>query len=124
MQKHNLVQATGAFTYYLKKENTTYTSVDVNANYSFTTIENMGKLYGIAGLNYLSWSFDTPDHGGNIPGLGHLLDDLASDSEFGVNLGIGLKMDLSEKMLLCPEFMYSSAGSGYIRLGARLMFKF
>ncbi len=141
--------ATGAFTYYLEKNNLTWTNIDLNANYVFTEVGKMGKLYGIAGLSYLTSSYDydkidvpnvpndTPDFPtGFAPssfeaednpweGLGKALgavDD--STSSVGLNLGIGLKMDLSEKMVLCPELVYTTANTGHIRLGAKLMFKF
>ncbi len=99
--------ATGSFTYFLKKDGVTNTAIDLNANYIFTEIENVGKLYGLAGLNHLTASFE-----------GH------SASNTGVNLGAGLKMEMSDKMFLCPELKYSTTGSGYISLGAKLMFKF
>ncbi len=112
--------ATGAFTYYFEKDNVTWTNIDLNANYTFTEIENIGKLYGIAGFSHLTASVDIPKYiEGNITYGGGSI----SESKTGVNLGAGLKMDLSEKMLLCPELMYTSTGSGHIRIGAKLMFK-
>ncbi len=113
--------ATGAFTYYLEKDNLTWTNIDLNANYSFTEVGKTGKLYGLAGLSYLSTSFDMPkqEYEGHTYGGGSV-----SDSKVGLNLGAGLKMGLSEKMLLCPELMYTTTGGGHIRLGAKLMFKF
>ncbi len=137
--------ATADFTYYLEKDNMKWTTVDLNANYSFTDLGNTGKLYGIAGMSYLNCSidydFDIPNGGGDhpdfpdfpepgsdIPGVDDVLNNLKdaaedSSSKIGVNLGLGLKMDLSEKMLLCPELLYSSAYSGHFRFGAKLMFK-
>lgn len=112
--------ATASFTYYLEKDNASYSSIDVNANYTFTEIENVGKMYGIAGINHFMVSVDTPKvsyEGIDVGGGSY------TDSKTGVNLGLGLKMDLSEKMLLCPELIYSSAYEGRISFGAKLMFK-
>ncbi len=108
--------ATGSFTYFLKKDGVKNSAIDLNANYIFTEIENVGKLYGLVGLNHWTVSTDKIVIAGVTIG--------GSSSETGVNLGAGLKMEMSEKMLLCPELKYSTTGSGYFSLGAKLMFKF
>lgn len=43
--------AAPSFTYFLKKNMVNWSSLDLDANYNFTEIENLGKLYAIGGLN-------------------------------------------------------------------------
>ncbi|TDN99073.1 outer membrane beta-barrel protein [Sunxiuqinia elliptica] len=107
--------ATASFTYFLEKDYLQWTAFDFNANYNLTDIENLGTLYGIGGINITSVSFD-------FPGIDDDMFDSSSHSEFGVNLGAGLNVDLSEKMVLAPEMMFTISDINYFRIGAKLMF--
>lgn len=111
--------ATASFTYFLEKDYLQWTAFDFNANYNLTDIENLGTLYGIGGINITSVSVDFPDFEfeDEVVNVGS-----ASSSDFGINLGAGLNIDLSEKMVLAPEMTYTVSSGGYLRLGAKLMF--
>lgn len=109
--------ATASFTYFLEKDYLQWTAFDFNANYNLTDIENLGTLYGIGGINITSVSFDFPNFEHDDFSL-----ESHSSSDFGINLGAGLNIDLSEKMVLAPEMTYTVSSGGYLRLGAKLMF--
>lgn len=109
--------AAPAFTYFLKKNYVTWSSLDLNANYQITDIENFGALYGIGGLGLTFWGFDAEDLGlEDYPGM---LD--TKTTEFGVNIGAGLNIATSEKMAIAPEIMYSLGGASYLRIGVKVM---
>ncbi len=109
----------GAFTYFLEKDHLKWTAVDFNANYNLTELSGIGQLYGIGGVNITSVSIDLPtiDLGGFGSAGGS-----ASSSNFGVNLGAGVNIALSEKMVLAPELTYTLSSGGYLRIGAKLLF--
>ncbi len=111
--------ATGSYTHFLEKDYIKWSAIDFNANYNLNEIENFGKLYAIGGINITTIKFDFPgvDLDGFSMGGGS-----ASDSNFGLNIGAGLKVDLSEKMILAPEMTYTIGNTGYLRIGAKLMF--
>jgi opacity protein-like surface antigen len=108
--------ATGSYTHFLEKDYIKWSAIDFNANYKLSEIENLGKLYAIGGINITTIKFD-------YPGLSELIGSSASDSNFGLNIGAGLKVDLSEKMILAPEMTYSISSVSYLRIGAKIMFK-
>jgi opacity protein-like surface antigen len=108
--------ASGAFTYFLEKDNVKWSALDFNANYNITEIENVGALYGIGGINITMVKVD-------IPGLDDLLGSSStSSSDFGINLGAGLNLELSDKITLAPELCYTIVNGGYLRAGVKLMF--
>ena len=123
-----------AFTYFLKKDGLTWMSLDLDANYIITEIDNVGSLYGIGGLNVTFFNFKIDynfeeytiqtksatvyDPYGSINGTS------ISGSNFGVNLGIGLKIPVGESMAVAPEIRYTIIDGGYLRIGAKFMFGF
>ncbi|WP_321296370.1 outer membrane beta-barrel protein [Marinifilum fragile] len=107
--------ATGVFTYFLEKDYVKWSTLDFNANYNLTEIENVGTLYGLGGINVTMAKID-------IPGLSEVLGSSTSSSDFGLNLGAGLNIGLSDKMTLAPEVSYTISSGGYLRAGAKLMF--
>ncbi len=109
--------ATGSYTHFLEKNNIKWSAIDFNANYNISEIDNLGQFYAIGGINITTVKID-------IPGFSNFINDSSvSESNFGVNIGAGIKIDLSDKMLLAPEMTYSLKTGGYLRIGAKLMFK-
>jgi opacity protein-like surface antigen len=104
----------------LKKDYVKWSAIDFNANYELSKIDNLGSIYAIGGINITTIKIDIPgiDLDGFSMGGGS-----ASDSNFGVNIGAGLKVDLSEKMIIAPEMTYSISSGSYLRIGAKLMFR-
>ncbi len=109
----------GAFTYFLEKDNVKWTAIDINANYNLTEVSGVGILYGIGGINITSVKIDLPSI--NLGEFGSV-GGSASASNFGVNLGAGVNIELSEKMVLAPELTYTVSSGGYLRIGAKLLF--
>jgi len=109
--------ASGSYTHFLEKDYVKWSAIDFNANYNISEIENIGKLYAIGGINITTVKID-------IPGLSEFFGSSStSESNLGLNIGAGLKVDLSEKMILAPEMTYSISSGSYLRIGAKLMFK-
>ena len=134
---NELWAAAPSFTYFLKKDYMTFSSLDFNANYQITDIDNLGGLYGIGGLGLTFWGFDFggddfggSDWEGEYDGLDDYVDPQMSlagsldtnTTEFGVNLGLGLNIATSEKLDIAPEIMYTFGGVNYLRIGVKVMF--
>ena len=107
--------AAPSFTYFLKKDYVTWMALDLDANYLFSEMENLGSLYAIGGLNMtffdINYEFDFGDyHDGGFSG-----------SDFGVNLGIGLIVPAGEKLAIAPEIRYTLGGANYARVGVKVM---
>lgn len=64
---------------------------NANVHYIFFEDESM-NAYGLAGINYASLTIETPSI--TIPGLGTIGGGSATESEIGLNLGIGAMLDL------------------------------
>jgi hypothetical protein len=114
--------AAPSFTYFLKKDDLTWSALDFNANYQFTEIENIGGLYGIGGLGLTFWGFDSKETGLDefAEFYGGSLD--TNTTELGVNLGLGLNIATTEKLAIAPEIMYTFGGTNYLRIGVKVMF--
>ncbi|MCH4896920.1 hypothetical protein E0494_09430 [Marinilabiliaceae bacterium JC040] len=112
--------ATSDFTYFFEKDLVSWSAFDVNANYAFLKLDKIGSIYGIGGINITSVKIDIPKvaFGGALAGGGSV-----SESNFGFNIGAGLKIDLTDKILLAPEMSYTISSGSYFRLGVRLMYK-
>jgi len=79
--------------------------LDLDGTYTFVRENEKGKLYVLAGLNLLYQS--TPGYNYNYT---------------GVNLGVGWRLALGEKMELVPETRVTIGNLSYLRLGLKLMF--
>ncbi len=110
--------AAPAFTYFLKKDGLTWMALDLDANYKFVDLDDVGGLYGIGGLGmtFAHYKIDA-DFGeyGDFSASG-------TTSTVGLNLGVGLEIPLSEKMAVSPEMKYTISNGGYFRIGAKIMF--
>lgn len=80
-----------SFIYYFEKNNVSWWEINGNINYIFS--ENSATIYGIAGLNLTGVKVDT--------GFGS-----ASDSELGLNLGIGANFDAGGNLIPFAEAKY------------------
>ena len=111
--------AAPSFTYFLKKDFVNWSALDLDANYQISVLENIGKLYAVAGLNMtffkLTYEYDLGEYGGAFDGS-------VTGSNAGVNLGIGLIVPAGEKMTIAPEIRYTVGGANFIRIGAKVMF--
>lgn len=110
-----------SFTYFLGKEYYNLSVLDFDANYNITEIENIGSLYGIGGLSVSFWKFDL---GGGTIDLGDYgsYDTSYSESNIGLNLGLGLNVVSNENFAIAPEIKYTISNGGYLRIGAKILF--
>ena len=105
--------AAPSFTYFLKKNDYwTRITLDLDANYKFKEIEDIGVLYGIGGIAFTFDSFKWSDS--TLDGY--------SDTSLGLNLGIGLNVVIADKMTIAPELKYTIMSGGYLRIGAKFMY--
>lgn len=132
------------FTYYFKKDYTTYSTLDLDGHYVFSD-NGSNAFYALAGLNitFFKYKYDGPSYSGNdfspeydaydeyddIWGdMGDLYDDLLNldykDNELGVNVGVGGRFNLTDALDLNAEAKYTSTYSGYLSIGAGLLYKF
>lgn len=98
------------YSYFIKKTNTQWSTLDIDANYQFTGVGEKGSLYGIGGLNLTFWEYNGP-----------IVTDLKSEA-YCFNLGLGLNFDISEKLSIAPEMKYTFGDLDYFRMGVNFMF--
>lgn len=105
--------AAPSFTYILPKNEITWMVLDLDANYIITEVENLGKIYALAGLKVMFWSWDYDSN---------YIDLDTSGSDAGVNVGAGLILPINENLFLAPEIKYSIGDGDFLRLGAKILF--
>ncbi|OQX80570.1 MAG: hypothetical protein B6D64_03025 [Bacteroidetes bacterium 4484_276] len=105
--------AAPTFTYFFKKDNITWTVLDLDANYKITDLDKIGSLYALAGLNmtFYSWKYEYGGYSDSDTGL-----------DVGINLGAGLNIPVNEKINIAPEVRYTLGGANYFRIGAKVMY--
>lgn len=52
------------------------------------------------------------------------LDDSATGSEMGLNLGAGVDIPLTDKITIAPEIKYTIGGFNYLHIGAKALYSF
>lgn len=88
---------------------------NVNGHYIFQDEDGL-KLYGLAGINHITFSWDTPN---NQTGFRVA----SSFSETGLNIGGGVEYDAGGFFLFGePKFTLSDADQFSINVGARMQF--
>ncbi|WP_430810264.1 MULTISPECIES: outer membrane beta-barrel protein [unclassified Carboxylicivirga] len=109
----------GAFGYshIFKKDYVTFNIFDFDAHYVFHQQDEKMNFYGIGGLNITSVKLDIPDNPFGIGGS-------ASDSNVGLNLGVGMNYKLSEQLNLAPEARFTIIDDTYFRIGASVQYLF
>lgn len=117
----------GAFAYnhFFEKDYVQWSVFDFDGHYLFHEVSPELNVYGLAGLSITRWSIDMPPttityfgQTTTIPGQ------RKSDSDFGLNLGIGANYSLTEVLNIAPELRYTVRDGGYLRIGATAQYKF
>jgi len=99
-----------SFIYYFENNNTTWWEANGNINYVFS--QSSATVYGIAGLNLTGVSVD----------LGPLGD--ASDTELGVNIGIGSNFNTGGSVTPFAEAKYVLGNADQLSLFGGVRFGF
>jgi len=105
------------FTYFFKNNMVKFSALDFDANY----ILDMG-LYPIAGINLTFVGIDIPEM--DLGEYGSFGGTSASSTEFGINIGVGYNVSISDVLVLSPEMRYTLGGANYFRAGVKLMYIF
>jgi len=112
-------EAAAGFTYFFEQNYLSWSALDLDAHYTFTEIEGFGKLYGIAGLNMLFFNYKIPEV--DLGEYGSYGGSSGTSSSAGLNLGIGTKIPINEKITLAPELKYA-IGNNFIQISAKVFF--
>lgn len=140
-------EADAGFTYYFKKDYTTWSALNFNAHYVFSADDKM-SFYALAGLNMTFYKFkmENPLAGYNMGGdeyggydgeeyyseydpYAEFANALTADiedsgSEVGINLGIGGRLALTEQLYLMGEIKYTIGGADYFNIGTGILYHF
>lgn len=108
------IRAGGDLIFFLMDtDNLNVWELNINGHYIFRDRDNL-RLYGLAGINRIRFSWDVPDDSPFAP---------SSFSETGLNIGGGVEYDLGGFLLFGePKFTISDADQFSINVGARLSF--
>lgn len=124
-----------AFTYYFKKNNVNWSTLDFDAHYVFSSTDK-NTFYAIGGLNitFWKWDFDGDDSYGEDYGeyddyVGDFIGELTSElddsgSDVGVNIGLGSRFAISDKMCFNADLKYTIGNANYLSVGVGLLYHF
>lgn len=125
-------EANAGFTYFFKKDYTSYSSLDFNGHYVFAS--NEGKCaYALAGLNVTFYKFEMDNLFEGYDGYDSPEYDYVSSyasgfetkgNEMGLNLGIGGRMPIGKALSLKGEIKYTVGGFDYLTIGAGVLYHF
>lgn len=109
-------RANATFNYYFledaevlgSKFNNNAFDINLDGHYTFTQLPTIG-FYGLAGLNMVNSKVQTPAG-----------DD--SDTDFGLNLGVGGLFGVADKIDILTEFKYTIGGAEQLFFHAGLLF--
>lgn len=104
----DVINISPSFIYYFKKNNVSFWELNGNINYIFS--ENSATVYGIAGLNLTGFKIDNP------------FGDDVTDSELGLNLGIGANFDAGGNLTPFAEAKYVLGDADQLSLFAGVRF--
>ena len=113
-----------AFTYYFKKNNWNWSTLDFDAHYVFSADEK-STFYAIGGLNVTFWKWEVKNSG--LSELDELFGGSgleASGSDVGVNIGVGSRFAISDKMYFNADLKYTIGGSNYLSAGVGVLYHF
>lgn len=106
--------AAPSFTFFLKKDDVSWSALDLDANYLITTFDKIGDLYGLAGLNMTFYKVKVNYWGDET--------ETYKGTDFGFNFGLGLNIPVGDKLAVAPELRYTVGGANYLRVGAKVMY--
>jgi len=120
-----------AYTYVIKNNYTNFSILDFDANYN-NIFENI-PIYPILGLNLSFTSvkiddiLDYTEYSTTLKSSSEyeypILESVKySETNFGINFGVGYIVKLSDKLELMPELRYTVGGVNFFRGGAKLMY--
>ena len=116
-----------AFTYYFKKNNVNWSTLDFDGHYVFSS-DDKSTFYAIGGLNVTFWKFKMDDVSSGSSEFDEMfggLSDLdASGSDVGVNIGVGSRFAISDKMYFNADLKYTIGNANYLSAGVGVLYHF
>jgi len=106
------IEGAFAISHIFENDYVSSTIFDFDGHYIFHQQDSKLNFYGIAGLAVTSWKSD-------IPYLGDY-----SNSELGLNIGVGANYKLSDNLNLAPEARFTIEDNSYFRIGASIQYMF
>lgn len=132
-------EGAASYTFFFKKDNVNWSTLDLNAHYVFFRTDN-AAVYGLAGLNFLFWKVkyadfdfyddDYWDFGGvsqnksATASQATLSSKSFTGSETGLNLGVGGRVGLTDKLWLNPEIKYVIGDGDFLGIRVGLLYNF
>lgn len=107
-------EGAATFTYYFKKDLLTWWSLDAAAHYVFMS-DDKSALYALGGLEILGAKFDNPFSE-------YLGGGSTSDTNFGIILGAGGRLNFTDKLAGFGELKIGIQNSTYVGLNAGVLF--
>lgn len=103
--------------------------LDLDGTYTFVRENEKGKLYVLAGLNLLHYSYPSVNSSTTVKSSVAVYSSeevnssgAYSHSYIGANIGVGWRLAIAGKMELVPETVVTIGELSYLRLGLKLMF--
>lgn len=118
-------EAAPAFTYYFKKNDLNWSTLDFDAHYVFSS-DDKSTFYAIGGLNvtFMKYSYDE-EYGEYADFIGGFASDGSySDSNVGFNLGVGSRFAISDKMYFTADLKYTIGNADYLSVGVGVLYHF
>jgi outer membrane protein X len=116
----NPLRLEGAFTYFLKKDYMTMWDLSVNGHWLFPLGDKI-TAYPLAGLGILNYGYD---YSVDLGGLGSY-GTSGSTSDFAINLGGGIDLKLTDKLIFNAELKYKISDVwDRLQLSAGVVYKF
>lgn len=116
-----------AFTYYFKKDNVSWSTLDFDAHYVFSADESM-TFYAIGGLNVTFWKWEIDGVSSGNDEFDDLFGGLSgidgSGSDVGVNIGVGSRFAISDNMYFNADLKYTIGGADYLSVGVGVLYHF
>lgn len=127
------------FTYYFKKDYMSYSALDFNAHYVFSD-NGSNAFYALAGLNITfykfdfdndtdweyegEWEYGMGDEYSDYIGISGIGNEDLKGNDIGLNIGIGSRFALSDKLDFNAEGKYILGNMNYLNLGIGILYKF
>ena len=109
------------FTHFFERDYVKWSVVDFDGHYIFHQVNPQLNVYGLAGVSLTRYSVTIPEQsfwGMVIP------ESKSSDSNLGLNVGLGANLGLTSLLNLAPELRYTLRDGGYVRIGGTLQYMF
>jgi hypothetical protein len=115
-------EAAPSFSYYFKKDYTSYWSIDLAGHYVFNTMDKY-SFYGLGGFEILGVKVKIPASSETLYGVTVSTPEYTgTDSQFGIVLGGGARMSINDKLSGFAELKLGILDDTYIGLNFGILY--